>query len=44
LVLCVFLLGFSLAELGKILAGTLWRVKWSLLTIAAMLALGFSTR
>ncbi len=38
------LLGFSLAELGKILGRTLWRVKWSLLTIAAMLALGFSTR
>jgi lactate permease len=38
------LLGFSLAELGKILDRTLRRVKWSLLTIAAMLALGFSTR
>lgn len=38
------LLGFSLAELGKIFGRTLWRVKWSLLTIAAMLALGFSTR
>jgi lactate permease len=38
------LLGFSLAELGKILGRTLWRVKGSLLTIAAMLALGFSTR
>jgi len=38
------LLGFSFAELGRMLAGTLWRVKGSLLTIAAMLALGFSTR
>jgi lactate permease len=37
-------LGFSLGELGKILGGTLVRVRWSLLTIAAMLALGFSTR
>ena len=37
-------LGFSLAELGKILARTLWRVRGSLLTIDAMLALGFSTR
>jgi hypothetical protein len=32
------LLGFSLAELGKILDRTLRRVKWSLLTIAAMLS------
>lgn len=38
------ILGFSLVELGKILGRTLWRVKWSLLTIAAMLALGFATR
>src|SRR5947209_6463155 len=38
------LLGFSLAELAKILAGTLLRVRWSLLTIAAMLALGFTSR
>jgi lactate permease len=38
------LLGFSLAELVKILGGTLLRVRWSLLTIAAMLALGFTTR
>ncbi|HEX3551741.1 MAG TPA: L-lactate permease [Thermoanaerobaculia bacterium] len=37
-------LGFSFGELARILAGTLGRVKWSLLTIAAMLALGFSTR
>jgi lactate permease len=38
------LLGFSLSELVKILGGTLVRVRWSLLTIAAMLALGFTTR
>jgi lactate permease len=37
-------LGFSLSELVKILGGTLLRVRWSLLTIAAMLALGFTTR
>jgi lactate permease len=37
-------LGFSFRELGKILGGTLLRVRWSLLTIAAMLALGFTTR
>ena len=38
------LLGFSLVDLAKILAGTLLRVRWSLLTIAAMLALGFTSR
>ncbi len=37
-------LGFSVLELLKIFWGTLIRVRWSLLTIAAMLALGFSTR
>jgi lactate permease len=38
------LLGFSFGELMRILGGTLWRVKWSLLTIVAMMALGFTTR
>ncbi|MFL6258405.1 MAG: L-lactate permease [Thermoanaerobaculia bacterium] len=38
------LLGFPLGELMRILGGTLLRVRWSLLTIAAMLALGFTTR
>ena len=38
------LLGLSPARLARIFAGTLWRVRWSLLTIAAMLALGFTTR
>jgi lactate permease len=38
------ILGFSFIELMKILGGTLLRVKWSLLTIAAMMALGFTTR
>jgi lactate permease len=37
-------LGFSFGELLKIFWGTLMRVRLSLLTIAAMLALGFSTR
>ena len=37
-------LGFSLGELLRILGGTLWRVRWSLLTISAMMALGFTTR
>jgi lactate permease len=38
------LLGLGPAELARIFAGTTWRVRWSLLTIAAMLALGFTTR
>ena len=38
------LLGLSPLKLARIFAGTLWRVRWSLLTIAAMLALGFNTR
>jgi lactate permease len=37
-------LGFSFGELLRIFWGTLMRVRLSLLTIAAMLALGFSTR
>jgi lactate permease len=37
-------LGFSLGELLKIFWRTLMRVRLSLLTIAAMLALGYSTR
>ena len=38
------LLGLRPAELVRIYAGTLRRVRFSLLTIAAMLALGFTTR
>jgi lactate permease len=38
------ILGFSFIELFKILGRTLWRVKWSLVTISAMMALGFTTR
>ncbi|MBP7677505.1 MAG: L-lactate permease, partial [Thermoanaerobaculia bacterium] len=38
------LLGFSLKEIAKVFWGTLMRVRISLLTIGAMLALGFSTR
>jgi lactate permease len=38
------LLGFSLGELAVIFWRTLMRVRWSLLTIAAMLALGYTTR
>jgi lactate permease len=38
------LLGLSPARLVRIFGRTFWRVRWSLLTIAAMLALGFNTR
>jgi len=38
------LLGFSPLKLLVIFWGTLKRVRWSLLTIAAMLALGYTTR
>jgi len=38
------LIGFSLKEIAKVFWGTLLRVRISLLTIGAMLALGFSTR
>jgi len=37
-------LGVGPARLARIFARTLWRVRTSLLTIAAMLALGFTTR
>jgi lactate permease len=43
-VLSALLLGFSLGEIARIFIGTLRRTAMSLLTIAAMLALGFSTR
>jgi lactate permease len=38
------LLGLNPARLLGIFGRTFWRVRWSLLTIAAMLALGFTTR
>jgi lactate permease len=38
------LLGLRPAKLVRMFGHTLWRVRYSLLTIAAMLALGFSTR
>ncbi len=43
-ILSGLLLGFSLKEIGSVFWGTLMRVRISLLTIGAMLALGFSTR
>jgi lactate permease len=38
------LLELSATKLARLFGRTLWRVRWSLLTIAAMLALGFNTR
>lgn len=43
-VLSGLFLGLAPARIAQLFARTLWRVRWSLLTIAAMLALGFTTR
>lgn len=43
-VLSGLLLGLSPRRLAQIFAGTVWRIRMSLLTIAAMLALGYTTR
>ncbi|MES3017707.1 MAG: L-lactate permease [Bacteroidota bacterium] len=39
-----FAIGYSLKEMFKIYGQTLWRVRFSLITIAAMLALGYVTK
>jgi lactate permease len=38
------MMGFGLREMGRVYALTIWRVRYSLLTIAAMLALGTVTK
>ena len=43
-ILSGLLMGFRVRELGKIYAKTIFTVRFSLLTIAAMLALGFVTK
>jgi lactate permease len=43
-ILSGLLLGLRPLQLARLFGKTLWRVRWSLLTIAAMLALGFNTR
>jgi lactate permease len=43
-VLAGFFMGFSIRELGATYVRTVWRVRYSLITIAAMLALGYVTR
>lgn len=39
-----FAIGYSLKEMLKVYGQTLWRVRFSLITIAAMLALGYVTK
>jgi lactate permease len=39
-----FIMGYSIKELGKAYLQTIWRVRFSLITIAAMLALGYVTK
>ena len=43
-VLAGLFMGFSLAELARVYRRTLWLVRFSLITIAAMLALGYVTK
>jgi lactate permease len=38
------ILGIAPAALARLFSRTLWRVRWSLVTIAAMMALGFTSR
>ncbi|MDP2335515.1 MAG: L-lactate permease, partial [Bacteroidota bacterium] len=39
-----FAIGYSIKEMFKVYLQTLWRVRFSLITIAAMLALGYVTK
>ncbi|HWB26717.1 MAG TPA: L-lactate permease [Chitinophagaceae bacterium] len=39
-----FIMGYSIKQMVKIYLQTLWRVRFSLITIAAMLALGYVTK
>lgn len=43
-ILAGFAIGYSIKEMMKIYFQTLWRVRFSLITIAAMLALGYVTK
>jgi lactate permease len=43
-ILAGFYMGFSLMELVRVYRRTLWNVRFSLITIAAMLALGYVTK
>lgn len=39
-----FIIGFSFRQMLRVYAQTLWRIRFSLITIAAMLALGYVTK
>jgi lactate permease len=43
-VLAGFIMGFAPGEMARVYGRTLWRVRFSLITIAAMLALGYVTK
>ena len=43
-ILAGFYMGFSLMEMARVYRRTLWNVRFSLITIAAMLALGYVTK
>ncbi len=43
-ILAGFAIGYSLREMLKVYFSTLWKVRFSLITIAAMLALGYVTK
>ena len=43
-VIAGFAIGYSLKEMFKVYLETMWRVRFSLITIAAMLALGYVTK
>lgn len=43
-ILAGFIMGFGPGGLARVYAQTLWRVRYSLITIAAMLALGYVTK
>jgi lactate permease len=43
-IVSAFVLGYSIADIIRIYGRTLWMVRYSLLTIAAMLAIGYVTR
>jgi len=43
-IIASFIMGYSIKETAKIYIQTLWRVRFSLITIAAMLALGYVTK
>jgi len=43
-IIAAFVMGYSIKEMAKTYLQTIWRVRFSLVTIAAMLALGYVTK